>query len=123
MVGHTRSWRGQRDSCLDHVWTDTPESIISPKNVVSVNIRLKGQEQPNQVQMRRNKKNFSIDRYKEKLKNLDWNEYYQIKNVDRACTWLESNIQVVLDSEGPLETVQTNKKLKSWISADTADIF
>ena len=63
--GHTRSWRGQTESCIDHVWTDKPECIISTRNVlraysdhnlICANIRLKGMEQPNHILIRRNKK-------------------------------------------------------------------
>ena len=130
--GHTRSWQGQTDSRLDHVWTDIPGAILSTRNVartysdhnfVCVNMRLKGQEQPNCVQMRRNWKNFSLSNYREKLKNLNWGDYYQIQDINAACLWLESRVQETLNSECPVGTVQTNKKHKSWISTETAEFF
>ena len=130
--GHTRCWKGHKDSNLDHVWTDTPDMILSTRNiirafsdhnVVCANIRLRGLEQPNTIQIRRNMRNFSLQRYKDKLRQLNWQELYKLTNVDDACLWLESRLQQVLDSECPIGTVQTNKKLKSWISASTAEKF
>ena len=119
--GHTRSWRGHRDSSLDHVWTDKPDMIISTRNVtraysdhhvVCANLRLNGIEQPNEILMRRNMKHFSADRYREKLKLTNWDTLYDLNDVDKACSFLQSRIQEVLNEECPLRTIQTSKKDK-----------
>ena len=68
----TSSWRGQRDSCLDQVWTNVPETSISTfvhtrgssdHCVVGVNIRVKGVEGEKLEYLYRKRKNFNLNRY------------------------------------------------------------
>ena len=35
ITGHTRSWPGQADSLLDHIWVNCPNRVVSHQNVVN----------------------------------------------------------------------------------------
>ena len=130
--GHTRSWRGQPDTRIDHIWTDNPGGVISTRNVIRgasdhhvicANIRLKGTEHSSQVIMRRDRSKFTVQKYREKLMAVEWDNLYKILDVNEACQWLESRLQEVLNSVCPMGTIQPNFKMKSWITKETAVKF
>ena len=128
----TRSWRGQQDSCIDHIWTNAPNLAISVSNeercpsdhhVISVTIRLKGQEGNSQEYFSRRRSLFNLNRFRDNLKTSQWAEYYSITNPDRANNWLEERIRNLLQEESPVRVVQPSNKIKSWITGDTMETF
>ena len=130
--GHTRSWPGAPDACLDQVWTNSPEIIISTSNKirgasdhnpVGVVIRLKGGEGNNQEYLTRKMSNFDLDRYRESVKSCHWEELYEIQDLDKANQWVEEKLQIILQNECPLRVVQPSKKLKNWITPKTLKTF
>ena len=132
MRGHTRSWHGQADTMIDQIWTDNPGNIISTRNevrgasyhrIISTNLRMKGKENGSCNFLRRDMSRFSLQSYRDKLKELPWQELYQKTDVNQAWIWLESSLQEVLGSECPIKIIQPNQKLKSWITAETSDRF
>ena len=128
----TRSWRGQKDSNLDQVWTNVPEVALSTYNksrgssdhyVVGVIIRTKGSEGNHQEYLSRKISGFKLEVYREKLSNIHWEELYQINNLDSANSWLEQKLRSVLQELCPLRVVQPSKKFKSWIRKETLLVF
>ena len=112
----------RRISCLDQVWTNVPETSIgtfvhtrgaSDHHVVGVSIRIKGFEGEKLEYFSRKRKNFNLDRYREKLKNCNWDDFYSISELDKANHWLEEKLREILQEEfAPFQTNQPNKKLK-----------
>ena len=81
--GNTRTWRGQQDSLLDHVWSNRSEMVLSTTNIrrgasdhneTGVSIRLKGKEGDILERYTRKRKDFNLVRYREKLKSCHWEE-------------------------------------------------
>ena len=73
--GHTRTWKEQDDSCLDHIWTKNPDKLlqirnvvraISDHNVVEMSVRVKGKVGESQEIQKRKRKQFNEKRFKEK---------------------------------------------------------
>ena len=130
--GITRCWPHQRDSLVDHLWTDIPENIISTRNfvrsrsdhnVIAGNIRIKGIERGIQEIIKRKTVNFNLERYRDKLKSIHWEEILEMKDLERANLWFENKLNEVINSESPLVTVQNKKKIKNWITEETAKGF
>ena len=91
MVQHTKdeietqgfcqlSWPGQPSSLVDHIWTNSPGSIMTTKNVVravadhnyiSTVIRTKDRKEQEHEVQRRDIKHMDINIYKLRLQNLD----------------------------------------------------
>ena len=130
--GATRSWIGQRDSMVDHSWTNNPGMVLetrniprgpSDHNVILSKIRMKGVERQNQEQIIRDWKKFDLNRFKTNLKKLPWDQFYQITELETANLWFENHYMEILNRECPLKTYQPNHKRKSWLSAETQTKF
>ena len=125
---HTRTWRGQAPSLLDHIWANKSELIIntsniinasSDHNIITATIRVKGKEGISQIIEKRSKKDFSPDVYRKELEKVDWTPLYSDNNPDTAYYFLESKILNILDKMAPIIKIQPCKKSKSWISQET----
>ena len=132
VAGITRSWRGQKDSCLDQIWTNVPDTAISisnfqrgssDHNVVGVTIRVKGSEGNCQEFFSRKRSSFNLTEYREELKNIQWEDLYAITNLEAANHWVEDKIGQILQKMCPLRVIQPNKRLKSWICKETILVF
>ena len=130
--GNTRSWRGQQDSLLDHIWSNRPELVLSTTNKIrgasdhneiGLSIRLKGKEGNRLESFSRKRQNFNLDRYRQKLKNCQWEKLYEMTDTNEANRWLEEKLRVILQEECPQTIIQSNKKMKSWVTKSTVDIF
>ena len=126
--GITRSWRGQQDSAIDHIWTTVPEIIISTLNkskppsdhhIIGATIRVKGLVGASQEFYCRDRKNFNLERFKQKLISSQWEDLYAFTDLDRANNWFEENLRNILQEECPVKITQPNKKLKNWIKPET----
>ena len=126
--GITRTWPGQVDSQIDHIWTNAAEKIIETTNevkatgdhnLISMILRTKTKN-PNRLETRkRTYRNLDITDYKQKLSEVNWTEIQEIENVDEANYFLESNLTKILDVVCPFKTIQYRKNYKPWISAQT----
>ena len=130
--GATRSWQGQRDSLVDHVWTNSPELVLetrniprgpSDHNVITAKLRLKGVERNKQEQIVRNCKNLDINRLKANLRNIPWEQLYSIKDINEANSWFENHYLEVMNRECPIGVSQPNHKSKQYITPETAALF
>ena len=128
----TRSCKGQRDSCLDQVWSNVHENALSTfvktrgssdHCVVGVTIRIKGGEGNYLEYLCRKRSNFNLDMYRQSLKNSNWEEFYSITSLDRANNWLEEILRYIFQSECPMRKLQPNKKLKNWADRYTIKLF
>ena len=130
--GITRSWRGQQDSSIVHIWTNVPVIVISTLNkikapsdhhIIGATIRIKGLEGNNQEFYCRDRKQFNLERFCERLRSSRWEELYDITDLDRANNWFKQTLRNAIQEECPLKIVQPNKKLKNWIKSETKNKF
>ena len=97
--GPTRFWPNCEDSLVDHVWTNTPDMIISVRNItdsvadhniIEMNLRLKGKCSTNKEVIRRIRTNFDILRFRSKIS--------MILSPSRAHTLLGSSLVKITNS-------------------------
>ena len=83
VVGITRTWPGQVDSLIDHLWSNNSQRIISctnevratgDHNLLTAIIRTKGQDSRRLDARRRSYKNFDPVIYRNRLAEVDWNK-------------------------------------------------
>ena len=126
----TRSWRTQRDTILDHIWTNCGQRTIehfnhprgiSDHNVIGMKVALGNINIGGQNVRRRRWKNFDKERCLEKFAAIDWKELYEQTNPNLANTILEENILKVLDTEAPMGTLQMRGKYLKWLSKETKE--
>ena len=126
----TQSWPGQLDSLIDHFWTNDPNKILKVSNtvkaagdhnVVSASIRIKGSDTRRLNTRKRSYKNFDPNQYRQKLQLINWDEIYDITDVDVANDFLETNIVNILDELCPMKTIQYQNECKTWLTSETKE--
>ena len=128
--GATRSWPGQADSCIDHLWTNEAEKITSWTNLVKsvgdhnwimATLRLNGKESRKLETHRRCYKNFDPAEYRRRLETIDWGELYKMENIDVANDFLESRILEIMDELCPMKVIQYRSNYKPWVTEATKE--
>ena len=129
---HTRTWRNQEPSLLDQVWSNKPECIMSTRNIVNAlsdhniietTIRVKGREGVCQEYEKRSRKNFSPEKFRSKLDQVDWTPLYLDNNPSTAYHFLETKILEALNELAPIIKVQPKSHHKKWISQETRQLM
>ena len=132
ITGITRSWSQQRDSTLDHIWSNCNERTLnffndtrgmSDHNVIGINVSLKDIKVCGQNVLRRKWKKFKEEKYLEKLSAIDWSNLYNTVDPNLANTILEDNIVGILDILAPMTVIQTRTKYISWLSDSTKNLM
>ena len=123
----TRSWPGQPSSLVDHLWTNSPGSIISTMNVVraasdhnhiSATIRTKDRTEYAHEITIRDRKNMSLNEYRDKLKSLDWTEFYSSEDINKFNDFFVTKVGGILDMLAPLKNHQMRSNHKNWINPE-----
>ena len=120
MIGSpTRAWPGQPVSLVDHIWVNNPGGILTTSNevrgpwdhnLIGAVIRTKNRTEQEHEINKRNRKNFNLERYREKIKNIDWTEFYGCNEINLANSIFEEKIGNILEEEAPLKFVQIRRK-------------
>ena len=111
--GLTRSWPGQVDSCIDHIWSNNVERVINSTNLtksvgdhnwICANIRLKGKDSKRLETHKRSYANFDPADYRRKLAEINWEDVYKIEDIDLANDFLEDKITTIMDEICPIKS-------------------
>ena len=87
----TRSWPGQPDSIIDHIWMNFPGKLIymrniqraySDHNIILASIRRKQKNVDTHDFTKRDMKNFDPEKYKKEVEKIDWKELLETSNID-----------------------------------------
>ena len=122
--GVTRAWPGQKDSNVDHIWTNAMNRVISHSNVVcagsdhnviSTIFRMKYKVISRQKILKRVRRNMNSQRMKDLMSTVDWSDLYRSNDVDVINAILEENISSVYDQEAPLRKIQIRKNYINWV--------
>ena len=68
-------------------------------------------------------KNFDPKIYRQRLERENWEEIYNITNVDLANDFFESRVVGILDDMCPYKTVQYRTEVKTWLSDETKEMM
>ena len=129
---HTRSWRGLDDSLLDQIWTNTPIKIIrnwnkvrtfSDHNYIGMQLRLKGKSEKNSDILKRDRRKWNVEEYRNRISEIDWRELYSTQNIDKANTLFEDNVVGILNDMIPLKRTQARNKAAQWLEAETLELM
>ena len=123
----TRSWPGQPSSILDHIWTNYPENIMShansvrsysDHNVISLIIRTRDRKEQSHETLRRDRSKMNLERYLTKIKNIDWKELFESKDINIINNVFETKVGDILEEEVPLRCYQQRSNFKSWLTPE-----
>ena len=130
--GPTRFWPNSLPSLIDQAWTNSPQHIVSTRNInnavadhntIEVVIRLKGKFSTPKEIIKRVRTNFDETTYRNRLKDVDWDKLYEFNDVNLAYNFFENAIIEILDQLAPMTKVQLNKKHKNWLSTETRKLM
>ena len=104
--GHTRSWHHQKDSCLDHIWTNRSDRSLrhfnesrgdSDHNCIGIDFSSRDIKIGGFNVRRRQWKNFKEATFVNKVKHIDWTDVLAETNVDIANFMVEERLREILD--------------------------
>ena len=125
--GHTRTWRGQRDSLVDHCWSARPDRIISwlnetrgrsDHNYIDILLRTKDKKERTQEVRKRTWKNFQPDIFREMIKKIDWENFYECNNIDVINDIFEQKVGGILEKIAPMKKIQLRQKYANWLDSE-----
>ena len=81
--------------------------------------RTKGSNSAPREVIKRQRKNFNLEAFKQKASMIDWTPVLNEVNVDLSYDKFETNIRNLLDEISPMKKVQITNKHKSWLKYET----
>ena len=108
----TRSWPGQQDSCLDHVYTNTPDKLSkaeartrgsSDHKLILVTRLSKNIKENIRYCKKRSYKNFDEKEFLKEVEKISWWEVYASEDVDVAVDIFTNKITEILDKMAPVK--------------------
>ena len=124
----TRTWVDTADSIVDHIWTNAPERIrshenqvrgTSDHNMIMTSFDTKVRNNICHEVRKRRRHDFNVERYRERLKNVDWTDLFNSDNVDTINDILEKEIRDALEETAPMVMIQPRKSYKNWLEDRT----
>ena len=124
----THSWPGQMDSCIDHIYTNTPEKLSkaeakirgsSDHKMIIVTRFSKSMKQNIRYSKKRSYKNFREADFLREVERISWWEVYASDDVDAAVDIFTRKLTDILDRMAPVKKFQVRKKYAAWLSENT----
>ena len=124
----TRTWPGQPESGLDHLYTNCPSKLSpvctefqggSDHRLIKVTRFSKSLQQRCRYVRKRCYKKFNEEEFKQKVKELSWYDVYECEEVDEAVKLMTNKISKLLDQVAPVRTIQTRTRYAPWLSSET----
>ena len=114
----TRCWKGQSDSCLDLVFTNTPQKLsqvrtftrgYSDHKLVIGTRYTKNIKENTRYTIKRSNKNFDKDMFLQRIRDMSLMDLYMCQNPNIAAELLTQKINSILDSMAPMKKIQMRK--------------
>ena len=121
----THSWPGQQDSCIDHIYTNTPDKLTkaevgirgSSDHKLIIATRLSKSIKENiRYCKKRSYKNFSEEKFLNEVEKISWWEVYASEDVDAAVDIFTRKLTDILDKMAPIKKFQVRTKYAAWLS-------
>ena len=128
----TRSWPGQIDSGLDHIYTNKPDKLSevisehmggSDHKLLKVVRFSKSLKPCARYTRKRCFKNFKPEKFVKAVQDISWFDLYSCQDVNIACQILTSKLSRVLDTMAPIRTIQIRAKYAPWLTASTKKLL
>ena len=128
----TRSWPGQPEAGLDHIYTNKPDKLSEVYTEYSggsdhklLKITRYAQSMRRNVRYVRKRcfKEFNNEDFQVAVKNISWWELYSCQDPEVAAAMLTEKLSAILDTMAPLKTIQVRSKYAPWLSQDTKNLM
>ena len=128
----TRSWPGQEDAGLDHLYTNKPEKLSSvyaefaggsDHKLIKVTRYAKSLQRNVRYVRKRVFKNFVDIDFQHAVKQLSWFDLYSCEDANSAAELLTSKLTTILDQMAPVKTIQVRASYAAWLSDGTKQLL
>ena len=128
----TRTWPGQNDSGLDHIYSNKPEKLSevqseyiggSDHKLLRIVRFSKSLKQSVRYVKKRCFKSFKPEEFIRAVRELSWYDLYMCQDVNKACQLLTSRLSRILDVMAPIKTIQIRMKYAPWVSDATKSLL
>ena len=128
----TRTWPGQEDAGLDHIYSNKPEKLGgihaefiggSDHKLIKVTRYAKTLQRSIRYVRKRVFKNFVDKDFQQAVKNLSWCNLYSCGDPERAVNILTGKLTTILDQMAPVRTIQVRSKYAPWLSDNTKQLL
>ena len=124
----TRAWPGQRESGLDHLYSNKPDKLspveaeftgMSDHKIIRVTRFSKSFKRNVRYVRKRSYKNFNPVEFYRAVQELSWWDIYTSEDANTAGTLLTNKLSTILDKLAPIKTFQVRNKYAPWLSDRT----
>ena len=128
----TRSWPGQVDSGLDHIYSNKPDKLSSVQaeftgnsdhKFIKVTRFAKSMSRNARYIRKRSFKNFCAEDFCRAVRDISWFDLFMSQDVHQATNLLTTKLNSILDVMAPVKTFQVRKKYAPWLSEETKDLI
>ena len=130
--GITRSWPGQPDSLVEQLLMNAQRCIISSSNqerapsdhnLIGAILRTKDREVKGHDMLIRDKSGLNVERFRQKIAEIAWENYFECRNVDWLNNFLEEKLRDILESEATLRGFQARRKYQKWLTKEMKEMI
>ena len=123
----TRFWHGQTPSIIDHLWTNAPGCIMSTSNTprsssdhntITAILRTKDRVVQQHNSRRRDRKKMDVENYKNKIKDIDWSEFFAENDINLLNNYFVEKVGAILEECAPMKTIQMRNFFRNWLTAE-----
>jgi hypothetical protein len=128
VTGATRSWPGQQDSGLDHVYSNKADKLSevnavftggSDHKLLKVIRYSKSFQQTARYVRKRTYKHFSEEEFLNRVREVSWYNLYMCEDTDMAVRILTEELTRILDVLAPVRTIQMRARYAPWLTKET----
>ena len=128
----TRTWPGQNDSGLDHIYSNRPEKLSdvhsefqggSDHRLLKIVRFSKSLKRSARYVRKRCYKNFNTEEFLQAVRQLSWYDLYLCEDVNQASEILTSKLGKILDVMAPIKTIQIGTRYAPWLSDNTKKLL
>ena len=128
VTGATRTWPGQQDSGLDHVYSNKPGKLSEVNAVFTGGsdhkllkvTRFSKSFQPSARYVRkRSYKDFSEQVFLNRVREISWFNLYMCEDTNTAVKILTDELTTILDELAPVRTIQLRSRYAPWLTKET----
>ena len=121
----TRVSSSQKQSVLDHVYTNFPEKMSeiqavfkgsSDHKLICCTRFTRSAVCKPRIICKRSYKNFEQSKFREAIRKVSWWDIYMCNNVDEAVSEMSHRITSILNVMAPIKSFQVRKNYAPWIS-------
>ena len=95
--------------------TEVIPMSLSDHEMIGFTRKLNNKYTPQKINCR-DYRNYDPERMHNELKGIDWNNMYEIKDVNKAWTYLQTNLSTTFDSHAPVISKIVKGKPSPWLT-------